>query len=73
MSATIPFLLFLTSLTEKESFAKKMLLQLFGLLLFGEVPGTLKVIGVCLVFASIVSIAARDAFLKKWKMRKEGE
>ena len=47
--------------------------QLFGLLLFGEVPGALKVIGVCLVFASIVSIAARDAFLKKWKMRKEGE
>ena len=47
--------------------------QLFGLLLFGEVPGVLKVIGVCLVFASIVSIAVRDVFLSKWKRTKADE
>ena len=72
MSARIPFLLF-NFLDRERIICKKMFLQLFGLLLFGEVPGALKVIGVCLVFASIVSIAARDAFLKKWKIRKEGE
>ena len=72
MSATITFLLF-NFLDKERIICKKMFPQLFGLLLFGEVPGALKVIGVCLVFASIVSIAARDAFLKKWKIRKEGE